>query len=99
MLTETVNEVQILEKSVRSPLTTEWTGALLIMGDFNVELLGHRSAMVVQYKNVQQPTRVAMKSSTLIDHVISNVPVRVTYTSVLPCSTISDHDAPYVYMN
>ena len=79
------------------------------MGDFNVDLLDHRSAMVVQYKimlgclnlhqHVQQPTRVTMKSSTLIDHVLSNVPGRVTYTSVLPYSTISDHDAPYVCMN
>jgi len=50
-------------------------------------------------QHVQLPTRVTLKSSTLIDHVISNVPNRVTYTNVLPCSSVSDHDAPYVCIN
>ena len=52
-------------------ITTEWDGALLIMGDFNIDLLDHHSARFVQYKNmldcfnlhqhVQQPTRVTLK--------------------------------------
>ena len=33
-------------------LATEWDGALLIMGDFNIYLLDRHSAVVVQYKNM-----------------------------------------------
>ena len=90
-------------------LATEWDGALLIMGDFNIYLLDRHSAIVVQYKNmldsyslhrhVKVPTCITSKSSMLIDHTVSNVPNRVTYTNVLPCPTVSDHDAPYVCRN
>ena len=86
-------------------LATEWDGALLIMGDFNIYLLDRHSAVVVQYKNmldsyslhqhVQVPTCITSKSSMLIDHTVSNVPNRVTYTNVLPCPTVSDHDATF----
>ena len=31
---------------------TEWDGALLIMGDFNIDLLDPHSATVVQCKNI-----------------------------------------------
>ena len=31
---------------------TEWDGALLIMGDFNIDLLDPHSAIVVQYNNM-----------------------------------------------
>ena len=90
-------------------LATEWDGALLIMGDFNIYLLDRHLAVVVQYKNmldsyslhqhVQVPTCITSKSSMLIDHTVSNVPNRVTYTNVLLCPTVSDHDAPYVCRN
>ena len=90
-------------------ITTEWDGVLLIMGDFNIDLLDYHSTRTVRYKNMlncynlsqhaQLPTRVTLKSSTLIDHVLSNVPNRATYTDVLPCSSISDHDSPYVCIN
>ena len=33
------------------------------------------------------------------DHIVSSIPNRVTYCSVLPCSTISDHDGPYACIN
>lgn len=34
-----------------------------------------------------------------MDRVISNVPDRITYTNLLPCSNVSEDDAPYVYIN
>ena len=46
-------------------------------------------------QHVQKPTRITNKTQTLIDHIISNYPSRVTHTDVLPCSLISDHDGPY----
>ena len=90
-------------------LTTEWDGALLIMGDFNIYLLDRHSAIIFQYKNmldsyslhrhVKVPTCITSKLSMLIDHIVCNVPNRVTYTNVFPCPTVSDHDAPYVCRN
>ena len=38
-------------------------------------------------------------SATLIDNIISNTLNRVTYCNVLPCPTVSDHDAPYACIN
>ena len=38
-------------------------------------------------------------SSTLINHIIVDDVDVVKYTNVLPCSTISDHDAPYAILN
>ena len=42
---------------------------------------------------------ITTTTKTLIDHIISNIPSRVTYTSVLHCPVISDHDAPYACVN
>ena len=44
---------------------------------------------------MDKPTRTIRQSETLIDHIISNCPQSVKFINVLPCSTISDHDAPY----
>ena len=38
-------------------------------------------------------------SATLIDHIVSNYPNRITHTDVLPCALVSDHDEPYVCIN
>ena len=92
-----------------SQLNINWDGLLMITGDFNIDLLKPEGLMVKQYMdmlesfNLQQlvklPTRVTSKSKTLIDHTITNMPSRITHTSVLPCPTISDHDAPYACVN
>ena len=92
-----------------SQLNINWDGLLMITGDFNIDLLKPEEPMVKQYTDmldsfnlhqlVKIPTRVTSKSKTLIDHIITNMPNRITYTSVLPCPTISDHDAPYACVN
>ena len=51
------------------------------------------------YQHVTKPTQTTPTSKTLIDHVISNTPKRITYSNVLPCPTVSDHDAPYACIN
>ena len=48
---------------------------------------------------VAKATRMAKTSKTLIDHIITNVPKRITYTEVLPCPLVSDHDALYARVN
>ena len=48
---------------------------------------------------MKKGTRVTRTSETLIDHIISNNGKRVIYTDLLPCSNVSDHDAPYACLN
>ncbi len=50
-------------------------------------------------QHVEKATRVTRTSETLIDHIVSNDPKHVTYTDVIPCSNMSDHDAPYACLN
>ena len=86
-------------------LTTSWNGRLILTGDFNIDLLQPDAALKKRYldlldrfhlsQHVKKPTRTTPTSRTLIDHIISNEPKRVTHTGVLPCSNISDLDGPY----
>ena len=50
---------------------------------------------------VSKPTRTTctQHSSTLIDHIITNIPNQVTHTDVISSLMISDHDARYVCIN
>ena len=41
--------------------------------------------------------RTTKSSQTLVDHVIANLPKRVTHTDVLLCTLVRDHDASYVF--
>ena len=82
---------------------------LLITGDFNIDLLkpdkpnNRRYNELLQCLNLNQMvtkvTRTTNTSSTLIDHIITTLPKNVTYTDILPCPLISDHNGPYVTVN
>jgi len=90
-------------------LTTSWNGLLILTGDFNIDLFQPDVALTKQYldllqmfnlsQHVKEATRTTPISRTLIDHIITNDPKRVTHTGVLPCSNISDHDGPYACLN
>ena len=92
-------------------LTASWNGLLVVTGDRNIDLMPGRKNIPFtrQYLNilsslnlhqhVTKPTRKTKNSSTLIDHIISNSPERITFTHVLPCSLLSDHDAVYAFVN
>ena len=44
-------------------------------------------------QHLKKPTRQGVKA---IDHIVSNLETeKVLITDVLPCPTVSDHDAPY----
>jgi hypothetical protein len=96
-------------ENIISHLCSVWDWLLVITGNFNIDLLRPDLPQVRQYmdmletlnlqQHVEQPTRATASSKTLIDHIISNLPNRVTHTCVLPCPTISDHDAPYACIN
>ena len=42
---------------------------------------------------VTHPTRITKTTKTLIDHLITSYPQKVTDTGVVPSSIVSDHDA------
>ena len=82
---------------------------LLVTGDLNIDVLKPNAPLTKQYtdflnmfnltQHVQKPTRVTPHSETLIDHITSNDSKLVTHVDVLPCSNVSDHDAPYACLN
>ena len=96
-------------ENLLSHLTTIWDGLLVLTGDMNVDLGKPNATNAKQYtdmlesfnlhQHVNKPTRITSTSQTLIDHIISNMPNRITHCDVLPCPTISDHDAPYACIN
>ena len=96
-------------ENMLSDLSTSWDGLLIITGDLNIDILKPNAPLTKQYINLlymfnltqhmEKATRVTCVSESLIDHIISNNPKRVTYTDVLPCSNVSDHDAPYACLN
>ena len=48
---------------------------------------------------VTKATRVTRTSKTMIDHMITNTPKRITYTEVSLCPLVSEHEAPYACVN
>ena len=96
-------------ESLFSQLNVLWDGLLVVAGDVNIDILTLAAPQVRKYcdmltslnlyQHVTKPTRTMPTSKTLIDHIISNTPNRITYCNVLPCPTISDHDAPYACIN
>ena len=90
-------------------LTTTWDGLIVVTGDINIDLLRPNKPITSQYQDilsslnlhqhVHKPTRKTDKTSTFIDHVISNLPESIPHTDVLPCSLVSDHDAVYAIIN
>ena len=51
------------------------------------------------HQMVSKPTRVTRTSKTLLDHIVTNYPRAFTYTDVIPCSTVADHDVPFACIN
>ena len=92
-----------------SNIMSTWDGLLIVTGDININLLDQADNITCQYMDILQglnltnhvtkPTRTTPTSKSLIDHLISNSPSRISHTDVLPCPSISDHDAPYATIN
>ena len=69
-------------ESLRGYLTATWDGLIVVIGDINVDLLRPNKPITSQYQDilsslnlhqhVHKPTRTTDKTSTLIDHIISN---------------------------
>ena len=96
-------------ENLLSYISSIWVGLLDLTGDININCLKPENPITKQYsalldvfnltQRVIQPTRVTRHSKTLIDHIITNLPERVTHTGVIPCSIVSDHHFPVAYIN
>ena len=77
--------------------------------DINFDLIIHPDSLLARYSNtldmfaleqiVTKPTRVTRTSRTLIDHVITNYPMRISATDVVATSIATDHDALLACIN
>ena len=86
-----------------------WNHPVVILGDMNINLLDTANRDTILYMDtltqhnlhqvITKPTRVTPNSSTLIDHILITDPKLVTHSDVLPCGSISDHDAVYIILN
>ena len=91
------------------PAYCPWDGTLLLTCDLNVDLqrpdihATKRYSDILKTMSLQQlvskPTRTTQHSSTLIDHIITNIPNQVTHTDIISSLMISDLDARYVCIN
>ena len=92
-----------------SHITSTWDGMVVRTGDINFDLIGRLDSLVTRYINtldmfgleqiVTKPTRVTRTSRTLIYYIITNYPMRISVTDVIPTSIVSDHDAPFACIN
>ena len=92
-----------------SNLVPAWDGLFMIVGDMNINILDDANPVVMKYVNIlqsfnltqhiSQPTRSTAVSRTLIDHLITSNPSKISHAAVLPCDSISDHDAVYATVN
>lgn len=81
---------------------------LLLAGDINLDMFRPEMSEMKRYNElldsfnlkqmVTKATRIAKTSKTLIDHIITNAPKRITHTEVLPCPLVSDRDAPFAFV-
>ncbi|CAH3151935.1 unnamed protein product, partial [Pocillopora meandrina] len=77
-------------------LPVSWDGMLILTGDVNIDMLSSPHYLTKRYQTilnvfgltqvVTHPTRITKAMKTLIDHLITNYPQKVTDTGIVPCS-------------
>lgn len=86
-----------------------WDGMLILTDDVNIDMLSPLYYLTKRYQTIldvfgltqvmTHPTRITKTTKTLIDHLNTSYPQKVTDTGIVPCSIISDHDAIYTCIN
>ena len=92
--------------NVLSKVSYLWSGPVIFVGDMNIDMtkadenISNKYVEIMQcydlHQHVTQPTR---KGKALIDHIWTNIPNKVKVSDLLLCDEVSDHDAPYVFIN
>ena len=92
--------------AVLSSIKRTWDSAIILTGDTNIDLLSSSTTrdmyeqMLHTYQLSCHITKPTGKDKKLIDHISSNIcENKIFHLDVLPCPTISDHDAPYIIVN
>ena len=87
-------------------IKSTWNGTFIITGDSNIDLLASTKIqkryieVLETYDLNNHITKATWTGKKLIDHIISNIPSnKILHSNVLPCPTISDHDAPHIIAN
>ena len=96
-------------ESLLGYLTMSWDGLLVVTGDVNIDMQKPSNNLTRNYQTlleafslkqiVTKPTRVTRTSKTLIDHIVVNFPQSITYTDIISCSMVGDHDASFACIN
>ena len=96
-------------ESLLGHLTVSWDGMLILTDAVYIYMLSPLYYLTKRYQTildvfgltqvVTHPTRITKTTKTLIDHLITSYPQKVTDTSIVPCSIISDHDTIYASIN
>ena len=89
-----------------SAVNSTWNKTIIITGDTNIDYLKPSVALkrykeVIETYNLKQHVTIPTRKGTkIIDHIIIILQEnKLITTNVLPCSTVSDHDAPYIITN
>ena len=87
-------------ETILSIITSTFTGTIILTGDTNINIkedFNIKKWYTELLQNLPQHTQLPTKKSTkTIDHIITNIPNEVIHSNILLCSSISDHDAPYI---
>ena len=83
-------------ESLLGHLTVSWDGMLILTSDVNIDMLSPLRYLTKRYQTILEvfglaqvvthPTRITKTTKTLIDHLITNYPQKVTDTGIVPCS-------------
>ena len=101
-------KIEWIEKTdaVLSSIKSIWDSTIILTGDTNIDLLSSSTTrnmyeqMLHTYQLSCHITKSTRKGKKLINHICSNIcKKKILHSDVLPCLTISDHDAPYIIVN
>ena len=101
-----VEKLDWLEQFLANIYTT-YNGALIVYGDFDINLLSHQNESTNKYKTIlhtfslqQHGTKPTRKGKTLIDCISSNISTKLIPCNVITTDEILDHDEPYtIFIN
>ena len=58
------------------------------------DVLIQSQEIIENFHLVQRIDFTTRKGTKIIDHTITNIPNKLLYFNVLPCTSINDHDTP-----
>ena len=91
--------------NVLSKVSYLWSGPVIFVGDMNIDMtkadenISNKYVELMQCYDLHQHVTQPSKGKALIDHIWTNIPNKVKVSDLLLCDELSDHDAPYVFIN